>query len=60
MRAQGRLSPARGAGYLPLLLSIPVAAQPPDSARPPVDDFGTVNAHYYRGKRFVYAYHPEP
>jgi len=49
MRAQGRLSRARGTVYLALLLSIPVAAQPADTARPAIDNFGTVNANYYRG-----------
>jgi protein tyrosine/serine phosphatase len=50
MRAQGRLSRARGAVYLALLLSIPVAAQPADTAQPAtIDNFGTVNASYYRG-----------
>ncbi len=49
MRAQGRLSRARGVVYLALLLSIPVAAQPADTAQPPIDNFGTVNTNYYRG-----------
>ena len=49
MRAQGRLSRARGAVYLALLLSIPVAAQPAGTARPAIDNFGTVSANYYRG-----------
>lgn len=49
MRAYGRPSRARVAVYLALLLSIPVAAQPADTARLPIDNFGTVNANYYRG-----------
>lgn len=49
MRAHGRPSRARVAVYLALLLSIPVAAQPADTARPAIDNFGTVNANYYRG-----------
>ena len=48
MRAQGRLSRARAAVYVVMLLSIPVAAQP-QSARPNIDNFGTVNDNYYRG-----------
>jgi tyrosine-protein phosphatase SIW14 len=49
MRAYGRTSRARVAVYLALLLSIPVAAQPANTARPSIDNFGTVNATYYRG-----------
>ena len=50
MRAQGKRSHARAAVYLALLLSIPVAAaQSADTAQPPIDNFGSVNANYYRG-----------
>ena len=49
MRAQGRLSRTRTAVYVALLLSIPVVAQPADTTRPAIDNFGTVNANYYRG-----------
>jgi len=49
MRAPGRLSRTRTAVYVALLLSIPVAARAADTARPAIDNFGTVNANYYRG-----------
>jgi len=52
MRAQGGVLRTRTAvylTYLALLLSIPVATQPADSARPAIDNFGTVNANYHRG-----------
>jgi protein tyrosine/serine phosphatase len=48
MGAYRRPSRTRLAVYLGLLLSVPIAAQS-DAARPAIDNFGTVNEHYYRG-----------
>jgi tyrosine-protein phosphatase SIW14 len=48
MRAQGTRLRASAAIYLALLLFIPAVAQPAGIA-PAIDNFGTVNEHYYRG-----------
>ncbi len=46
MGVQRKVSRARAAVYFVLLLSVPVAAQ---TSQPSIDNFGTVNDHYYRG-----------
>ena len=52
MRAQARGVRARSVLALALLLSIPAAARTAGSV-PSIDNFGTVNEHYYRGAQPV-------